>query len=960
MVDNLTRFWLNLHGIARAVDADQALLGALGVAAFAYPHQLDNVIRMATDTACRWLLADEVGLGKTVQALMVLRALGAQRESGMRVALITPDDLVQQWQEEMICRTHVGAAGIALEPSDDNSPPPPAVGEIAVDLCRPARLASGAVRLTARLYDLLIVDEYPKLSQQVRDLVAVASRTIPHVLLLSATPAMHDPQTRRDVLEILEPDAARRASALGQDLLDVLNARESEALAFVRGDVPEPPALKAAPGLAREYYTESHGLFRRVIRTRRVDYPDALPQRRYGKVMVAPTDGDVERVTAVRHYLGAAASENLNLRQDLLLQIALRSPPSLINRASTLRRQSPGLLTALRRLNEAARDPGDAKLDALIDHLRHTFFEKPSARILVVAEDNRSVDYLAVAIEKLVDVSVARKRRAYGDAMVEMDVHVAQLRDELEEFEDGRASVLVAADIAAEGHNFQFATDIIFYVLPWDPREVDQWIGRLDRLGGKGPPARRTIDITAIVTENSIEARILEVYEVADIFSGGRVFDEDTWRKLADAIDTAAYGSGADWRALIDDARHEVALEENWRSYSQFEAAYRAGEARERFAALRARRYVLPFEHGDRTDRQNWFREREIAARRLLTVADELGVLQMRGKTDEATGQRYRTLWYPRRPQPDDIIIPELDIAHAGHHAAFLLYRSDIQSPPNANVGTKRLHFFDQGDLLHDSVVRTFAQLIPPNSTQFEYGVRFPEGHPGYVYQGDRIVLVTGTLRPASGPAFSSGPLETHPSQGDTVPEREALLAAVRRAYEEHLADGRWFTNLAPPAQYVLAARLCGANVEIVDPGLFIGTVEGARLPERLNTRPLAASEVEQVQATRSMLQQHLVERAREDLAQCAARLKDGVAARRFKAAFEAEEAIAAALAVELAGAQRGGDLGFDRARRRANELAVQLARIARDMRLQRLAKMPASLSNSPVTKIRCCVLRIQ
>jgi hypothetical protein len=185
-------------------------------------------------------------------------------------------------------------------------------------------------------------------------------------------------------------------------------------------------------------------------------------------------------------------------------------------------------------------------------------------------------------------------------------------------------------------------------------------------------------------------------------------------------------------------------------------------------------------------------------------------------------------------------------------------------------------------------------------------------------------------------------------------------MAAVRRAYEEYLADSRWFTNLAPPEQYVFAARLSNAGAEIIDPGLFIGTVDGASLPMRLSNWPLGPTEIEHVQTARNILQQHLMENARTDLAQCAARLKDAAPARGFKAASEAFESISAALAVEQAGVRRGGDLGFDRARRRGNELAVLLARVGRDMRLQRLAEMQESLTKSPVTKIRFCILAVQ
>ncbi|MGH6958249.1 MAG: SNF2-related protein, partial [Caulobacteraceae bacterium] len=243
MVDQLAAYWLSLHGQARLADADQALLGALGVAAFSYPHQIDNVSQMATDTACRFLLADEVGLGKTIQALMVLRALAAQRDTGLRVALVTPDDLNHQWNEEFLCRTHIGAGGVAIEPDEESPPLRPKKGHIAVELFRPARLAAGAVRLNAKFYDALVVDEYPKLGQQMRDLVGAASRSIPHVLLLSATPALHDEGLRRAILEILEPDLARRADASGEDILELLAAREDEAFDFITGKVNEPEVL---------------------------------------------------------------------------------------------------------------------------------------------------------------------------------------------------------------------------------------------------------------------------------------------------------------------------------------------------------------------------------------------------------------------------------------------------------------------------------------------------------------------------------------------------------------------------------------------------------------------------------------------------------------------------------------------------------------------------------------------
>src|SRR5436305_14916658 len=101
------RLLLGLHAAARRIDRDQALLGALGVGAIAYEHQVDNVHRMVTGTSCRWLLADEVGLGKTIQAIMVMRALAAQNSRPLKVALVVPDDLATQWTEELLARGHI-------------------------------------------------------------------------------------------------------------------------------------------------------------------------------------------------------------------------------------------------------------------------------------------------------------------------------------------------------------------------------------------------------------------------------------------------------------------------------------------------------------------------------------------------------------------------------------------------------------------------------------------------------------------------------------------------------------------------------------------------------------------------------------------------------------------------------------------------------------------------------------
>ena len=73
------------------------LVPAIGVAASTYTHQMANVYRVLTDVRVRHLLADEVGLGKTVQALMILNALKYQRRD-LQALVVVPDSLVTQWR----------------------------------------------------------------------------------------------------------------------------------------------------------------------------------------------------------------------------------------------------------------------------------------------------------------------------------------------------------------------------------------------------------------------------------------------------------------------------------------------------------------------------------------------------------------------------------------------------------------------------------------------------------------------------------------------------------------------------------------------------------------------------------------------------------------------------------------------------------------------------------------------
>jgi hypothetical protein len=515
---------LGIHAQARRIDRDQALLGALGIGASAYAHQIDSVHRMVTAPSCRWLMACEVGLGKTIQAIMAMRALAAQSPEALRVALVVPDDLVAQWEEELLCRGHV----LATEAG-----PSSVSGNLTIELVRPSVLAKDRRSIPDKV-DLLVIDEFPRLTIQARRDLATAARTIPNVILMTATPQLHIVANRSEILAILEPDAERIARAEGRDVLGVLADREAAA------------SSRYAEGLhdagMQQSVGEVFGLYRRVIRTERSHYPNVLPRRIYQPIRVRPTDGDVERIATTRAYISAAHTEGLDLRDDVLLQVAGRSPRSLRERMSTLRRTTLSLQSAWSAMDRCIREqPGDARLDALVDHVRSIAAADPETRIVVVAEDNPTTDYLQDALERLADVRVARKRRSVG-AEEELEAQLASLKEALDDFISGKATVLVASDAAREGHNLQFAEEIVFFALPWSPSAVQQWIGRIDRIGATDKTRSRRITVTPIVVDGSPEARILEVLEGSGVFVSSDVIDDAEGMAIAESIDRAAKG----------------------------------------------------------------------------------------------------------------------------------------------------------------------------------------------------------------------------------------------------------------------------------------------------------------------------------------------------------------------------------------------------------------------------------
>jgi ATP-dependent helicase HepA len=435
------RTWL--QGMREAASPVRGLVGArVGL----IPHQLEIAAEVARRDAPRVLLADEVGLGKTIEAGLILHRMlltGRAR----RVLVITPEPLLHQWLVEMRRRFNLRFALFDRERFESIPESNPFLADqqvlCSLDWIRTSPAAAQA--LLAAQWDLLVVDEAHHLQwseERVSEdyaLVAGLAALTPGVLLLTATPeqlgrAGHfgrlrllDPQRFRDYASFLAEEAGYApVAAAAARLIDgqTLGAADQALIASLLGDLEG-----LDPETIIQRLLDRHGTGRVMFRNTRAAIP-GFPGRDLLPYPLPEPDA----------------------YRALPLDGAVRLAPECSDDASWVEI--------------------DPRVDWLIGLLRGLRAEKV---LLICTRAGTVLDLRDVLL-----------RRA--------GVHAAVFHEEMEIRERDRAAayfasteegtqILLCSEIGSEGRNFQFAHHMVLFDLPLDPDLLEQRIGRLDRIG---------------------------------------------------------------------------------------------------------------------------------------------------------------------------------------------------------------------------------------------------------------------------------------------------------------------------------------------------------------------------------------------------------------------------------------------------------------------------------------------
>jgi ATP-dependent helicase HepA len=502
-------FQLRAEAVRLDLERRADALGALFASrVYVMPHQVSVAHQVLTAPQPRFVLADEVGLGKTIEAGLVLSGL---LHAGLvkRCLVVAPSHLTVQWLAELFHKFNLlftlmdpdrarddREAADAEAPEDEGSPwaRHPLVITSLEWLSRSAQETKDAAQSG---WDLVIVDEAHHLrGARAYEVAQALARRTWGLLLLTATPLQLDPAEYHALLRLVDP-----APAATEDELRARLARQGDLSAQVRallaGDgaasgriaelFPDDSALRELRGPALlDHLAESYGLSARLLRNRRAVVGGFTP-RRLSKIDVQLTPAERALEDDVRQALASARLPSGAVLASLLRRLG-SSPPAL----------AAGLFgIGEKKLAQRALSlEHDSKLAAF-----HALLTELGARekVLVFAEPRETVEYLRASLQRQRIEALAYA----GDLTpAERDRLVARFRDP-----DG-PRVLLCTELGGEGRNFQHCHVLVNYDLSWSPAAIEQRIGRIDRIGQS-----REVRVYAFRPEGTLAARVLDVLD---------------------------------------------------------------------------------------------------------------------------------------------------------------------------------------------------------------------------------------------------------------------------------------------------------------------------------------------------------------------------------------------------------------------------------------------------------------
>jgi superfamily II DNA or RNA helicase len=552
---------------ARVADAltQDVLLAPIESSVIPLPHQIRALSRSIAGDRVRYLLADEVGLGKTIEAGLILRELKL-RGLVKRVLVIAPKGLLTQWVAEM--RTHFNEDFRLLIPSDfsayrriakeDNIWQSHPQVVCPMDSVKPLESRRGWSAkqvadynqerfedLVSAGWDLVIVDEAHRLGGSTDQVARFKlgqglCEAAPYFLMLSATPHQGKTDAFHRLVSLLDAQDFPDVGSVTRDRVQpyVIRTEKRRAITAEGDPLFKPRKTELAPVSWGESHQDQRLLYEAVTEYVREGYNKAMREKRnyIGFLMILMQRLVVSSTNAIKTTLERRLEvleepqEQLSLfpyysdeewadldgneQIETLLTTRLKAPKN-------ERAEVKLLLDAATRCMQTG---SDAKAETLLDWLYRLQAEEGELdlKILVFTEFIPTQQMLKRFLSE----------RGFAVVCLNGSMDMDERKKAQDEFA-GNSRILISTDAGGEGLNLQFCHVVINYDIPWNPMRLEQRIGRVDRIG-----QTHVVRAVNFVFEDTVEHRVREVLEEKLAI----IFKEFGIDKTGDVLDSAQAG----------------------------------------------------------------------------------------------------------------------------------------------------------------------------------------------------------------------------------------------------------------------------------------------------------------------------------------------------------------------------------------------------------------------------------
>lgn len=465
--------------------------GLCGMRAGLIPHQLYIAHEVGRRHAPRVLLADEVGLGKTIEAGMIIhqQVLAGRAE---RILIVVPETLQHQWLVEMMRRFNlhfsifdeercIEAFAEAENPFDTQQ----------YVLCSLDFLRKSRKRFEQALegeWDLLVVDEahhlewsQDKPSREYQVVEGLAERTA-GVLLLTATPEQLGRESHFARLRLLDPDRFYDYDAFVEEEEQYAPVADAITSLFsgeklpdeAKNQITELLSEQDVEPLFRIIESDSHEEAKASARQELID--NLMDRHGTGRVLFRNTRAAIKGFPKRNvHLMPMDIPQQYTTSMRVSGMIGGKMTPE----ARAVKNLYPEEIFQEFEGEDSSWWQFDSRVNWLLEKVK----EKRSDKVLVIASRASTALQLEQALREREGIRATVFHE--GMSILERDKAAAYFAQE-----EGGAQVLICSEIGSEGRNFQFANQLVMFDLPFNPDLLEQRIGRLDRIGQK-----RDIDI---------------------------------------------------------------------------------------------------------------------------------------------------------------------------------------------------------------------------------------------------------------------------------------------------------------------------------------------------------------------------------------------------------------------------------------------------------------------------------